>query len=147
MDSTGHRGDVCGTEHLRHALPCMSSSRSFIVGTTTNYLKGQAGIYNYKPTYVPGHVVGSVVIAVVATTIALTLFFILRKNFTNSWYKRVLCAIILSGAVSGMHWTAALGTVYQVNTEAGNRFGHDTRHMTVVITIVMVSYWDEPLSY
>ncbi|KAH8150696.1 uncharacterized protein LAJ45_05392 [Morchella importuna] len=98
---------------------------------------GQAGIYNYKPTYVPGHVVGSVVIAVVATTIALTLFFILRKNFTNSWYKRVLCAIILSGAVSGMHWTAALGTVYQVNTEAGNRFGHDTRHMTVVITIVM----------
>lgn len=125
----------------------MSSSRSFIVGTTTNYLKGQAGIYNYKPTYVPGHVVGSVVIAVVATTIALTLFFILRKNFTNSWYKRVLCAIILSGAVSGMHWTAALGTVYQVNTEAGNRFGHDTRHMTVVITIVMVSYWDEPLSY
>lgn len=76
-------------------------------------------------------------IAVVATTVALTLFFILRKKFTNSWYKRTGCAALLSGAVSGMHWTAALGTKYRLKSDSA--MIKDTRHMTVIITIVMVS--------
>lgn len=138
MASIRHGRDICGAEHLWNALSRKFSIKSLLVfAILTSFLKGQAGISNYDTFYLPGHIVGSVVIAVVATTVALTLFFILRKNFTNTLYKRASCAVILSGAVSGMHWTAALGTRYRLKPNTG--LSRDTRQMTVVITIVMVS--------
>lgn len=136
--SIEHWGDLCGTEHLWDALSRTFPLKSLLAfPILTHFLKGQAGISNYDTFYLPGHIVGSVVIAVVATTVALTLFFILRNNFTNTLYKRASCAVILSGAVTGMHWTAALGTRYRLKPNTG--FSRDTRQMTVVITIVMVS--------
>lgn len=138
MASIEHWGNFCGTEHLWDALSRTFPLKSLLAfAILTHLLKGQAGISNYDTFYLPGHIVGSVVIAVVATTVALTLFFILRNNFTNTLYKRASCAVILSGAVTGMHWTAALGTRYRLKPNTG--FSRDTRQMTVVITIVMVS--------
>lgn len=36
-----------------------------------------------------------------------------EEAWTDSWWKRVLCGAVLAVAVSGMHWTAAAGTVYR----------------------------------
>ena len=55
---------------------------------------------------------GSVIIAVVATNAALALFFYLKTQWDDAFWKQAVCALILAGAVSGMHWTAATGTSY-----------------------------------
>lgn len=103
----------CGiSEHV-------SKLRIFVSGTLTglaicgmHYL-GQAGIANYTSVYHPAYVVGSAVIAVVASVTALGIFFILRATWTNSWWKRLLCAALLAGGVSGMHWLGTIGTEYR----------------------------------
>ncbi|KAG0633380.1 hypothetical protein HOY80DRAFT_630626 [Tuber brumale] len=96
---------------------------------------GQSGIENYLSYYDAKFVVGSIFIAVSSTILALAIFFILRKNFTNNWYKRALCAMLLSGGVSGMHWCASVGTRYQLR--GGSGLNRDTRNATVIITIVL----------
>ena len=75
---------------------------------------GQAGISNYTSVYDVKNVVGSAVIAIAASIVALSVFFVPRVTWTNSWWKRALCAIILAGAVSGMHWLASVGTQYRL---------------------------------
>ena len=76
---------------------------------------GQAGISNYTCVYRTGNVVGSAVVAVAASIVALFVFFVLRATWTNSWWKRALGAIILAGAVFGMHWLASIGTQYRLS--------------------------------
>jgi NO-binding membrane sensor protein with MHYT domain len=101
---------------------------------------GQTGISNYSCSYEPGHVVGAAIIAVFASVTALTVFFILRAAWTNVWWKRALCAILLAGAVSGMHWTAAVGTYYKFKGSSGNSMSENlTRDQTVIVVIVFVS--------
>ncbi|KAK3401284.1 hypothetical protein B0T20DRAFT_112343 [Sordaria brevicollis] len=75
---------------------------------------GSAAIRNYKCSYDTGYVLGATVIAVFASTAALALFFVFKALWTNSWWKRLGCAVILSGSVSGMHWCAAVGTTYHL---------------------------------
>ncbi|PWW78923.1 hypothetical protein C7212DRAFT_275219 [Tuber magnatum] len=96
---------------------------------------GQSGIENYRSHYAVNYVVASIFIAVSSTIGALAIFFILRKNFTNNWYKRALCAMLLSSGVSGMHWCASVGTRYQLREDSG--LNRDTRNATVIITIVL----------
>ncbi|KAK7906149.1 hypothetical protein LTR67_000875 [Exophiala xenobiotica] len=74
---------------------------------------GQLGIVNYNCSYRPQNVVGAAIISVVASLISLSLFFRMRDKWTDLWWKRVLCAVALALAVSGMHWTAAVGTIYR----------------------------------
>ncbi|KAJ5558671.1 hypothetical protein N7461_002643 [Penicillium sp. DV-2018c] len=74
---------------------------------------GQLGISNYRCSYHTVNVIGSAVIAIVSSTAALGIFFRWRETWTDSWWRRGLCACLLAGAVSGMHWTAAVGTVYR----------------------------------
>lgn len=83
-----------------------------------HYLGG-AGIANYESTYSTGYVVASVIVGCTAATAAITIFFVLRKKFTNAWWKRMLLASLLTGAVEGMHWTATLGTSYVYRGEEG----------------------------
>ncbi|OAL70865.1 hypothetical protein A7D00_5195 [Trichophyton violaceum] len=80
---------------------------------------GQLGIANYSCTYHVGNVVGAAVIAICASITALGVFFRLRASWTDNWWKRLFCALILASAVSGMHWTAAVGTVYRVTNAGG----------------------------
>ncbi|KAA8896546.1 hypothetical protein FN846DRAFT_993691 [Sphaerosporella brunnea] len=98
---------------------------------------GDAGIANYQATYSIPHVVGSVIIAVAATSIALTLFFLMRKNFTNCWWKRVLLAFILAGGVSAMHWTASVGTKFHVRKESHTGQVELSRRWMVIIVIAL----------
>ncbi len=74
---------------------------------------GQLGVSNYDFTYHVPYVVGSAVIAIGAASAALTIFFVLEIAWTNSYWKRSLCAVLLAGGVSGMHWVALIGTDYR----------------------------------
>lgn len=98
---------------------------------------GQLGIYNYSCTYQVGNVVGAAIIAVFASITALGVFFRLRESWTNSWWKRVVCATVLAGAVSGMHWTAAVGTTYRIKSVTVNRSELNPTQ-TVIICSVLV---------
>lgn len=99
---------------------------------------GQAGISNYTSVYKVGNVVGSALIAVVASIVALSVFFVLRATWTNSWWKRAVCAVVLAGAVFGMHWTAAIGTHYRLRKYDSSSSHSISRDLTVIVVIVLV---------
>ncbi|KAK4113248.1 hypothetical protein N656DRAFT_708468 [Canariomyces notabilis] len=100
---------------------------------------GNASISNYHCDYAVGNVAGSAVIAAAASTVALALFFVFRSAWTGSWWKRIGCAVVLAGAVSGMHWCAALGTRYTllVVNEVGEYGPRNTT--SVVISCLSIS--------
>jgi NO-binding membrane sensor protein with MHYT domain len=99
---------------------------------------GQAGISNYISVYSIGNVVGSAVVAVVASIVALSVFFVLRAAWTNSWWKRAVCAIILAGAVFGMHWLASVGTQYRLKHVDPSSSHNFSRNSTVIVVIILV---------
>jgi NO-binding membrane sensor protein with MHYT domain len=99
---------------------------------------GQAGISNYTCIYSVGNVVGSAVVAAAASVVALSVFFILRASWTNSWWKRAFCALILAGAVFGMHWLASVGTQYRLKPGGPSLSHNISRDSTVIVVIVLV---------
>lgn len=99
---------------------------------------GNASINNYVCIYNAANVVGASLIAVAASIIALSVFFVFRASWTNSWWKRAMSAILLAGAVSGMHWCASTGTRYRLIALAGT--GQLSRNTTVVVVICLVSF-------
>lgn len=99
---------------------------------------GNASIENYTCVYKLPYLVGSAVIAVAASTIALSMFFIFRGMWANMWWKRLLSALLLAGAVSGMHWCAAVGTQFRLRSvHAGGRGA--SQNATVIAVICLVS--------
>ncbi|KAE8351526.1 hypothetical protein BDV28DRAFT_136887 [Aspergillus coremiiformis] len=98
---------------------------------------GQLGIANYQCSYRSATVVGSAVIAVFASTTALSIFFRWRATWTDSWWRRGVCGCLLAAAVSGMHWTAAVGTSYRNLDESVKKGGQLSRTQTVIICAVM----------
>lgn len=101
---------------------------------------GQAGISNYTPIYAISNVVGSAIIAVIASITALSVFFILRASWSGSWWKRGLCAVVLAGAVSGMHWVASVGTSYRLRAPDWNQISNSSssRDSTTIVVAVLV---------
>lgn len=99
---------------------------------------GNFGISNYKLINPAGYVVGAAAIAVGASVVALTLFFYFKERWINSWPRRLACACVLAGAVSGMHWTASVGTRYvlQRTTNASDNMNRDTN---LIVAIIVVS--------
>ena len=99
---------------------------------------GNASIANYSCQYDVANVVGAGVISVAASFAALSMFFVFRAMWANSWWKRIVSAIILAGAVSGMHWCAAVGTRYKLLsiTSMDNSLSRNT---TVIVVICLVS--------
>lgn len=99
---------------------------------------GQGGISNYTPVYNWSYVLGAAIIAITASTVALGLFFYLKSHWTNSWQKRGACAVILATAVSGMHWTATVGTQYRLNSSNLSQANGLSRQATVIVVICLV---------
>lgn len=97
---------------------------------------GNASIDNYNCVYDTVNVIGSVIIAVVASIVALSLFFAFRAAWTNSWWKRGLTAVILAGAVSGMHWCASTGTQYKL-VRLNDGTNQLSRNTTVIVVICL----------
>lgn len=99
---------------------------------------GNASINNYVLVYRSGNVVGAALISVAASIIALSAFFVFRGAWTNSWWKRSISAVVLAGAVSGMHWCASIGTKYKLISLAGPN-SQLSRSETVIIVVCLVS--------
>lgn len=100
---------------------------------------GNASIRNYRCYYYVANIVGAAAIAVTASTVALALFFVSRASWTNSWWKRVGCAIVLSSAVSGMHWCGAVGTRYQLIHLTTSTDLDSRNTIVIVVTILSVA--------
>ncbi|KAI9749877.1 MAG: hypothetical protein M1835_001476 [Candelina submexicana] len=96
---------------------------------------GQMGITNYQWHVGTSYVAGSAIIAIVACIVALKVFFLLRANWTNSWWKRLTCALALALAVSGMHWVASLGTTYRFKHVVPYGAGRVSRDNTVYVVL------------
>ena len=101
---------------------------------------GQLGIVNYKCSYAVTNVVGSAIIAVFSSTVALGIFFRWRATWTDSWWRRGICACCLSTAVTGMHWTAAVGTSYLERDESIQNGTQLSRSQVVIICAALVSF-------
>jgi NO-binding membrane sensor protein with MHYT domain len=99
---------------------------------------GNASINNYSCVYQPAYVIGSAIIAIVASNVALAMFFVFRAMWANAWWKRVISAVVLAGAVSGMHWCASVGTRYRLKRIKPNG-NEPSRTGTVVVVICLVS--------
>ncbi|CAK7202061.1 hypothetical protein SEUCBS139899_004781 [Sporothrix eucalyptigena] len=98
---------------------------------------GNASISNYSCEYKVANVVGSAVISVAASIVALALFFVFRSSWTTSWWKRGICAVVLAGAVSGMHWCASTGTKYRmIKLNTGNS---DLSRIATVVVVICLS--------
>ncbi|KGO65255.1 Uncharacterized protein PITC_072480 [Penicillium italicum] len=98
---------------------------------------GQLGISNYRCSYHVANVVGSAIIAIFSSTVALGIFFRWRASWTDSWWRRGICACLLAGAVSGMHWTAAVGTVYLDHDRGIMKGTQLSRSQVVIICTVL----------
>src|SRR5436190_1347581 len=99
---------------------------------------GQLGIANYRCRYNLRFVIGAAAIAVSASIAALTVFFRLRASWSNSWWKRGLSASVLASAVSGMHWTATLGTSYWITETELQGSGQLTSTQTAIVCAILV---------
>lgn len=97
----------------------------------------QAGISNYTGVYHPAYIVGSATVAVIASIAALGTFFVLRAAWTNSWWKRLLCALLLSAGISGMHWLGTVGTDYKFKDNGSSRADELSAGATVVVVLVL----------
>lgn len=98
----------------------------------------QQGIANYALQYSVGYVVGAAVIAVAASTAAMGIFFYLTVMWTNSWPRRLACAALLAAAVSGMHWSATVGTSYRVKIGTNTGKAGLSGQATVAIVLSLV---------
>ncbi|KAI1803800.1 hypothetical protein F4811DRAFT_553449 [Daldinia bambusicola] len=98
---------------------------------------GNASMTNYDCIYGKAFIAGAAVIAVVASITALSLFFVCRATWKNSWQKRSLSALLLAGAVSGMHWVAAVGTNYRLKYTNGNPQLSQSQAIIIVICLLI----------
>ena len=62
---------------------------------------GQFAIKFFIPRYKVPYVIGAIIIAIAAVTVALSIFFKLREQWANQWYKRLGCAMLMGVAVCG----------------------------------------------
>ncbi len=108
------------------------------LGVCGMHFLGQAGIANYQCIYDIPNAVVAAIIAVVASVVALIVFFVFRSAWNASWWKRGLVAIILAGAVSGMHWVASAGTHYRYKMADSQPSTTIPISTTVVVVIVLV---------
>ena len=100
---------------------------------------GQTGVSNYQVEYDWKFILGAGVIAVVAATIALGVFFHFKATWTNMWWKRLSCALLLAVGVSGMHWCATVGTSYRLRAMTGAEQAGLSRRATVIVVMCLVS--------
>ena len=130
--------------YLFAASESVSLSGTFVGGILTGtavcgmHYVGQGGISNYTPVYRWPYILGSAVIAVLASTLSLGLFFYFRSTWTNGLFKRAACAIVLSLAVSGMHWCASVGTAYRLRPDFADAHHGLSRKGTIAVGVSLV---------
>ncbi|KAF2266582.1 hypothetical protein CC78DRAFT_577891 [Lojkania enalia] len=111
-----HKGTKSSMIRYVALLVCGVCSGAAITGM--HYL-GNEGTIGYHLILEYRYVVGAAAIAVGAATMSYTLFFHWSKHWMNNIWRRIVVAAFLAVAVSGMHWTAAAGTVYKLRDYRG----------------------------
>ncbi|KAI9688438.1 MAG: hypothetical protein M1822_001387 [Bathelium mastoideum] len=97
---------------------------------------GNFGILNYKLSYTPRYIGGAIIVAVVDATGALAFFFSMKELWINKWWSRLLTAIFLAIAVSGMHWVASVGVVYRLKVAQARNAG-GARNVNLIIAVAI----------
>jgi NO-binding membrane sensor protein with MHYT domain len=104
--------------------------------TEMHYL-GNNGTTNYHLVHKWSHVIGAASIAVGASLLSFGLFFHWSGLWMNNFLRRMVVACFLALAVSGMHWTAAAGTKYEIRGYySGSGKG---RNINLITAICLVS--------
>ena len=101
----------------------------------------QIGLANYAISYSIAYVFGSAIIAIFTSTVALGIFFYMTATWTDSWWKRGLCASLMAVSVSGMHWVSTAGCTYRLTRlePTGNgALGGLSRQATTIVIICLV---------
>ncbi|KAJ4330980.1 hypothetical protein N0V87_009530 [Didymella glomerata] len=102
--------------------------------TEMHYL-GNNGTTNYRLHLSWPHVFGAASIAVGASLLSFGLFFHWSDSWLNNIFRRCLVVCFLALAVSGMHWTGAAGTWYEVR---GYHEGSgQERNVTLIIALCL----------
>ena len=97
---------------------------------------GNFGTTNYYLSNNKSYIVAAAAIAVVACWFSFTLFFHQKEHWINTWWRRVLIACLLAGAVSGMHWTATVGTKYELRGYHTGSGADRNNNLIVAVTMV-----------
>lgn len=105
--------------------------------TEMHYL-GNNGTTNYNLVLSWPHVVGAACIAVGACLISFGLFFHWSGHWVNFIWRRCVVACFLALAVSGMHWTAAAGTWYEL--KGYHQGPGQQRNINLIIALCLVSW-------
>jgi NO-binding membrane sensor protein with MHYT domain len=99
---------------------------------------------NFQVRYAPAQTAASIVLACICANIALTLFFKLRSQWQDSWQRRLLCSVILSVGVSGMHYLGSSGTSYRMRPTNVNNLDKLAKgqhgNTTVVIIVAVMAF-------
>lgn len=64
---------------------------------------GNLGVRNYHLLYSDNYILASILIAVGDCLAVLILFYQLREQWINLWWRRFLCAVLLAGGISVCH--------------------------------------------
>lgn len=72
---------------------------------------------NFLVNFRPAQVVVSILLACILCTVGLTAFFRFRSQWQDSWWKRMICAVVLACGVATMHYVAVSGTSYRMRPE------------------------------
>ncbi|KAI7519182.1 hypothetical protein KC331_g20823, partial [Hortaea werneckii] len=80
---------------------------------------GNFGITNYTLQYASRFLAASIIIAIGDCMLVLILLYTLREKWISSWWKRLLCAMLLAGGVCAMHFTASTGCIYTLQEYNG----------------------------
>ena len=132
-ESQKHRGKL--RLSIFHGIAGIAAGLSIVA---MHYV-GNFGILNYKLSYSPSYIGGAVIVAVVDATGALAFFFSMEELWINKWWSRLMAAIFLAIAVSGMHWVASTGVVYRLKAIPGPNAGN-ARNINLIIAIALVSW-------
>ena len=120
----------------RYAALAMCGILSGAAVTEMHYL-GNQGTTNYRLIPSWKYIVGAASIAVGACVVSFSLFFHWSRHWMNNIWRRCTVACVLAVAVSGMHWTGAAGTSYELRGyHTGTGQG---RNINLIIAVCLVS--------
>ena len=107
-----------------------------------------AGVYNYACKTSNGHTICAILIAVAASSVALGTSSAMKSMWRSTWYKRLVCALLLAVSSWATHWTAIFGTSYHLIPTSAVASAGISGNTTVVIALCFVSpAKNEPIPY
>ncbi|EGF98730.1 uncharacterized protein MELLADRAFT_79631 [Melampsora larici-populina 98AG31] len=110
-----------------------------LVGGTVALMHYSAGFHaSFRREYTASKLASSIVLACFASTAALVVFFRFQSQWQHNWWKRLLCAILLSTGVCGMHYLGLSGTQWYVPADRVEGFSLGAKSSTVLTIAISI---------